>query len=166
MIKIKLTPAEFVRAATIGVKKIAWAKQGGAADNSDVIGPKAYGQQIAGFIGEYAICKYLGAFWDYNNNDRGKDGKFAKNDIPGFSRPIDVKTRFISPKIIDRVFIASSTPKESYKEFDFIFCNYWDFTIYILGYMPSEEFFGVANLDYLGEGHKKKNWVLKDLSKL
>lgn len=164
MIEEIISPGVFVEVATVGVKRIAWAKANGLIHlNKEAGTAEKYGQDLIGAIGEYVACKHLNAFWDSKPRIDPKTNTIDKNDIPGYTRPIDVKTRI--RKNPDWALVsANNTPKRC-RGFDFIFCSYWDFKVKILGYMPAEEYFDKAEFRKLMPTHINKTWVL-DVSQL
>lgn len=145
MIDIKITKSEFVAVSQVGALRhvAVWGKI-----KSEEAINEGFAPDIVGCLGEFAICKYLNAFWVPGV------GRYDKNDIPGFSRPIDIKTRFRGPFTPDLALIANSNSHNQYidKNFDLVFCNYTFLNIQVLGYITAEEYFKKAELKPLKKG--------------
>lgn len=96
---------------------------------------------FVGAVGEYAVCKYFGWFWDYSI------GSIHKNDIPGLKYPVDVKTRNRDKHGTCLVQYKEGA-KEYYKKhsYFFIFCDFTGTAVDIWGAMNCYKFFQKAEI--------------------
>lgn len=156
MIDTKLSKYEWLIATKAGLDRMAINHKEGKKDKSKNGGFS----HLIGTLGEFAVCKYLNTNFKALTKPDDK-GRYSKNDVPGFTRPIDVKTSIgRSPSYVG---VTMTTKKEYYikNNFDFIFTCYFDFKVFIIGYIPAVEFFATdgAKLEK-GEAGEYDRYIL------